>query len=237
MRDGGGHGGSSYSEVNVPLIFLGPSCAQTNDSYNQIDMPATLAVLFGLPIPASSIGVMIPNLLTGLSREQKLFAYYYNGKRLLQKLIEIDDGHEKKGKDNIWISTILKASNEKCHLLHTEFSSQFTEAKNMHKIFLQMNTIENENERKKAFKLAERNYIGASKAMSDELADSYVNFDHICIVIGLICLVTVFNFSTVVSYHTRRKYMYVFFFFRHFFMWHCHSYRTLTKSSSHRKAP
>lgn len=90
MRDTGGHGGSSYPEVNVPLIFLGPSCSQTNDSYNQIDIPATLSVLFGLPIPASSIGVLIPNLLTGLSMEQKLFAYYYNGKRLLQKLFKLD---------------------------------------------------------------------------------------------------------------------------------------------------
>lgn len=93
MRDSGGHGGNSYQETNVPLIFLGPSCSQTqtNDSYKQIDMPATLSVLFGLPIPASSIGVIIPNLLTELSMEQRLFAYYYNAERLMQKLTETDD--------------------------------------------------------------------------------------------------------------------------------------------------
>lgn len=90
MRDTGGHGGSSYAEVNVPLIFLGPSCLQSNETYNQIDIPATMSVLLGLPIPASSIGTIIPNLLTGISEEQQLFAYYYNGERLLRKLIALE---------------------------------------------------------------------------------------------------------------------------------------------------
>lgn len=93
MRDSGGHGGSSFSEINVPLIFLGPKCKQQEETYNQIDIPATLSVLFGLPIPASSIGNIIPNLLIDLSMEQKLFAYYYNGERLLNKLIELNGIH------------------------------------------------------------------------------------------------------------------------------------------------
>lgn len=90
MRDSGGHGGSTYPEINVPLIFAGPNCSQTNEFYNQIDLPVTLSVLFGLPIPASSIGVIIPSLLTALSMEQKLFAYYYNAERLIQKLTNLD---------------------------------------------------------------------------------------------------------------------------------------------------
>lgn len=90
MRDTGGHGGSSPPEINVPLVFLGQSCAPTNESYKQIDLPATLSVLFGLPIPASSIGAIIPNLLLGISQEHRLFAYYYNGERLLKKLIELE---------------------------------------------------------------------------------------------------------------------------------------------------
>lgn len=91
MRDSGGHGGSSMPEINVPLVFLTPSCNQNDDSYNQIDLTATLSVLFGLPIPASSIGSIIPNLLTELSMEQKLFAYFYNGERLLQKMVKLND--------------------------------------------------------------------------------------------------------------------------------------------------
>lgn len=51
--------------------------------------------------------------------------------------------------------------------------------------------MENENERVQAFKSAERNYVEASKGMSAKLVDAYVNFDHVCIAIGLVCLVTV----------------------------------------------
>lgn len=91
MRDSGGHGGSSIPEINVPLVFLASSCDQNNETYNQIDLTPTLSVLFGLPIPASSIGVIIPNLLTELSMEQKLFAYFYNGKRLMQKLLQLNN--------------------------------------------------------------------------------------------------------------------------------------------------
>lgn len=88
MRDSGGHGGSSYHEINVPFVFFGPACVQKDETFNQIDIPATLSVLFGLPIPVSSIGVIIPHLLTELSMIQKLYAYYYNGERLLSKLIK-----------------------------------------------------------------------------------------------------------------------------------------------------
>lgn len=90
MRDSGGHGGSSFSEINVPLVFLASSCDQTNETYNQIDLPATLSVLFGLPIPASSIGVIIPNFLAGLTMEQKLYAYFYNTERLLKNLLKLN---------------------------------------------------------------------------------------------------------------------------------------------------
>lgn len=45
-----------------------------------------------------------------------------------------------------------------------------------------------------AFKLAERNYIASSEVMSQRLADSFINFDLVSIVIGLLCLSTV-------SYH------------------------------------
>lgn len=89
MRDSGGHGGSSTPEINVPLVFLSSSCDQNADSYNQIDLPSTLSVLYGLPIPASSVGAIIPDLLNDLSMEQKLFAYFYNGERLLHKLIKL----------------------------------------------------------------------------------------------------------------------------------------------------
>lgn len=90
MRDSGGHGGSSFGEINVPFFVIGPSCQQNYGTYKQIDVTATLSVLLGLPIPAPSIGTIIPNFLQSLSMEQKLYAYYYNGQRLLDKILEFE---------------------------------------------------------------------------------------------------------------------------------------------------
>lgn len=174
MRDSGGHGGSTYPEINVPLIFIGPSCSQTDGSYNQIDLPVTLSVLLGLPIPASSIGVIIPSLLTGLSMEQKLFVYYYNTERLSQHLTKLDGAEAFKEEES-------------------EFFARFIVAKNAHKAFLLVNknSSETTNEHVQEFMSAERNYIAAAKAMSRKLAESCVHFDQFCIAIGLACLVTV----------------------------------------------
>lgn len=97
MRDSGGHGGSSYPEINVPFVFIGPQCTLSNESYNQIDIPATLAVLLGLPIPASCIGVLIPSFLAMLTMEQKLLAYHYNGQHLLTKLSKQKQSYEEEG--------------------------------------------------------------------------------------------------------------------------------------------
>lgn len=196
MRDSGGHGGSTYPEINVPLIFLGPTCSQPEYSYNQIDLPATLSVLFGLPIPASSIGVVIPNLLANLSMEQKLYAYHYNGERLLQKLIQLDGSrkYDDEGERKSFSETSLTRLLQFCCSI-SEFFSRWIVAKNAHKTFLQLNS--NSTEQIQVFESAERNYIIASKAMSKKLADSCVNFDHVSIAIGLICLVTVRQ-----SFHT-----------------------------------
>lgn len=90
MRDSGGHGGSSYSEINVPFILIGPSCYQNGETFRQIDITATISILLGLPIPAPSIGTIIPNFLQSLSMEQQLYAYFYNGQRLLQKITEYE---------------------------------------------------------------------------------------------------------------------------------------------------
>lgn len=91
MRDTGGHGGSSYAETHVPFVFVGLNCRQDDEKFKQIDISPTLSVLLGLPIPASSIGIIIPNFLANLTMEQKLFAYFYNGKRLLNKLIDLEE--------------------------------------------------------------------------------------------------------------------------------------------------
>lgn len=198
MRDSGGHGGSSIPEINVPLVFLASSCDQTEESYNQIDLPATLSVLFGLPIPASSVGAIIPNLLTELSMEQKLFAYFYNGERLLQKLIKLNGiaAIETEGSLEILENNMIffEKFEHFCNSFATEFYTRFAEARKAHKRFLQRTDT---NEQLLISKIAERNYIISSQIMSQKLAASFVNFDLISIAVGLFCLTTVRPYFTI----------------------------------------
>ncbi|XP_063905727.1 GPI ethanolamine phosphate transferase 2 [Zophobas morio] len=83
MRDGGGHGGSTYPETNVPLVVLGMPCK--NDTFAQIDVAANLALLLGFDIPPTSIGQLHDTLLTQLSRDQYLRAVKYNTDLLRKK--------------------------------------------------------------------------------------------------------------------------------------------------------
>lgn len=88
MRDTGGHGGNSPPEVNVPLIVTGANCTSSAETYEQIDIAPTLSVVMGLPIPASSIGSLIPELMTELSEDEQLYALHYNGQRLVKAMHE-----------------------------------------------------------------------------------------------------------------------------------------------------
>lgn len=57
-----------------------------SEIYEQIDIAPTFAVLLGLPIPASSIGSLIPEMLAVLDDDEQLFALHYNGLRLMENL-------------------------------------------------------------------------------------------------------------------------------------------------------
>lgn len=67
------------------------------------------------------------------------------------------------------------------------------QAKSAHKTFLQLNdnSLETSDQKSLLFANAERNYVAAAKIMSRKLADSFVNVDISCIVIGLISLTLV----------------------------------------------
>lgn len=93
MRDTGGHGGNSPPEVNVPLIVAGVNCSASERVYEQIDIVPTMSVLMGLPIPASSIGSLIPEMLGELSEDEQLYALQYNGRRLVQAMHEQVDSN------------------------------------------------------------------------------------------------------------------------------------------------
>ncbi|XP_066255027.1 GPI ethanolamine phosphate transferase 2-like [Euwallacea similis] len=83
MRDTGGHGGTSHSEVTVPLIALGLNCQ--NSSFKQTDIPVNLAILLGLNIPSSSIGKVQRGFLNILTLPEYLYAIRYNLETLLKK--------------------------------------------------------------------------------------------------------------------------------------------------------
>lgn len=76
MKDSGGHGGATFSEINVPFVVHGIKCY--NDTVAQTDIAPTLSVLMGLNIPTCSIGKLIRNLLSSLTVEQQLYAFLYN---------------------------------------------------------------------------------------------------------------------------------------------------------------
>lgn len=54
--------------------------------YNQIDLAPTISVLLGVPIPAGSIGIVMPEMVEILSTDKQLYAFYYNNVRLLEKI-------------------------------------------------------------------------------------------------------------------------------------------------------
>ncbi|XP_001607537.2 GPI ethanolamine phosphate transferase 2 [Nasonia vitripennis] len=94
MKDSGGHGGATLEETLVPLMVFGKSCSNKknpNDHISQIDIAPTLSVLLGTPIPSTSLGTIVLDLMTDLSLSQKLFALYYNAEQLFLKYQKFSD--------------------------------------------------------------------------------------------------------------------------------------------------
>lgn len=83
MKDSGGHGGTTDSEIYVPLVLSTLDCSKIRSNIvNQVDLAPYLSVLFGIPIPSYSIGLVHSDLLP-LSNSSKLFALHYNTAHLL----------------------------------------------------------------------------------------------------------------------------------------------------------
>ena len=76
MKDTGGHGGTTHSETHVPLVVMGIPCR--SDVIAQTDIPATLAALMGLEIPADSIGKLSSGMLSGYPIDKLLYVLRYN---------------------------------------------------------------------------------------------------------------------------------------------------------------
>ncbi|CAO1401982.1 unnamed protein product [Diamesa tonsa] len=93
MRDSGGHGSNSFAETHIPLLVIGTNCTSNTGFYNQIDFATTYSLMSGLPVPESSIGSVIPELLLNMSSSIKLSNLYHANKRLID-MIECDKNED-----------------------------------------------------------------------------------------------------------------------------------------------
>lgn len=98
MSDSGSHGGSSQAEVEVPLIFVMNDCRPDDTVNLQIDLPPTLSVLMGIPIPNNNLGSLLPGILAAFRPEERLYALYINA-RTVAKQYEQNVGAENSNSD------------------------------------------------------------------------------------------------------------------------------------------
>ncbi|XP_063947453.1 GPI ethanolamine phosphate transferase 2 isoform X2 [Daucus carota subsp. sativus] len=90
MTENGNHGGASYEEADALMLLIGlrdydrrPS---THKTVNQVDITPTLALLFGVPIPINSAGILIADTLKSLEAAQQLRALELNTWQLFRLL-------------------------------------------------------------------------------------------------------------------------------------------------------
>ncbi|XP_058461351.1 GPI ethanolamine phosphate transferase 2 isoform X2 [Malaya genurostris] len=157
MRDSGGHGGSTYPETHVPLIFIASNCSKSNQIFLQIDIAPTLASLVGVPIPFSSIGSVIDPALNGIPPVDRMYLAYYNTKRLIEK-----------------IQTFYENS-----LKQQDFFIQYKEAKLLHTMFL-----ENQDDLE-IFDKGLNKYSIVSRKISKLLIKNYIQYDMLSILAGI----------------------------------------------------
>ncbi|XP_045145428.1 GPI ethanolamine phosphate transferase 2 isoform X4 [Echinops telfairi] len=106
MSETGSHGASSMEEVSTPLVLISsafersPGNARRPRHVQQTDLAATLAIGLGLPIPQSSVGRLLFQVLEGRPMRDQLRFLHLNAvqlSRLLQEnvpLYEKDPGFE-----------------------------------------------------------------------------------------------------------------------------------------------
>lgn len=166
MHDSGSHGGATLGEILVSLIMI--ENAANNNSFSgrpevsQVDIAATLAVLLGLPIPKSSLGVLIPYALGRLTHEEYLFALLYNTHQVADQFVMAHPD----GRSDDSFSLFMEA--QKVHLSWLESKSDVLRQR------------------------AESLYFSAAREMSSYLVKNLVAFDIKALVISCLILLQVF---------------------------------------------
>merc|ERR1719300_1401362 len=81
MADGGGHGGSSTAEINVPCVIIGDQAISSDQEWDQIlqvDIASTLALLTGVDIPSQSVGALMESVVTKYTKSDQLEILKHN---------------------------------------------------------------------------------------------------------------------------------------------------------------
>ncbi|XP_049540081.1 GPI ethanolamine phosphate transferase 2 isoform X2 [Anopheles darlingi] len=165
MRDSGGHGGSSTSETNVPLLIINGDCSESNETFLQIDFAPTVSTLMGVAIPNASIGSIIQPMLSGMKKEELLYAMFYNTQRLVSKA-----------------KSFLESGNQ---FFSNEIYQQYEEAKNVHREWMKQQYL-NET----SFHRATVLYQLVSKRLSRLLIANHKQHNFLCIAIGVFIMIS-----------------------------------------------
>ncbi|XP_069681560.1 GPI ethanolamine phosphate transferase 2 isoform X2 [Periplaneta americana] len=166
MKNSGSHGGASPEEILVPIVVIGRVCSGevSSDFFEsavpQTDLVPTLSMLLGLPIPAASLGKMIPQILHSLPVSQQLYALYYNCKQVATQ----------------FENNVANAPSQGSYL-------QYQEAMRLHAEWLEFNTSTSDAEER--IKIL---YMSALSGMSSKLADSFITFDVPALVVASVLL-------------------------------------------------
>lgn len=167
----------------IKLYCLLCSCSIV---YNQIDLAPTISVLLGVPIPAGSIGIIIPELIEIRTTGEQLYAFYYNNVRLLEKIQllpqELSKDRGLLQKHIFFVLMYVK----NLTFNFAEFLVQHREAEHNHKRFEIEQSAGNAGVADYHFKRARMLYVAAAQEMSNELSGQYVKFDHYGIAVGLL---------------------------------------------------
>ncbi|XP_075061459.1 GPI ethanolamine phosphate transferase 2, catalytic subunit isoform X2 [Mixophyes fleayi] len=101
MSDTGSHGGSSDEEVQTPLVLISSAFQNKAGSFKvpeivqQTDLASTLALGLGLPIPRSSLGMLIPAIVEQKTMREQLRFFHLNGHQLCMLLKENLEAYDK----------------------------------------------------------------------------------------------------------------------------------------------
>lgn len=127
--------------------------------YQQVDLATSFSVLNGLPIPFSSIGTIIPELLESYPKNSILYSLYYSNQKLMD---------------------MLERQISEDQLTNQESYVQLQEAKSFHKMFL------NDPKNYFAYNISYNKYLASSASISSLLSSKFFNVEIFLMIVGIV---------------------------------------------------